>query len=104
MAVLLHPGKTPSGTEVRILLMHLTRSIRRHWPRTQLTFRGDSHYGRRLAMLWCKANGVDYIFDLAGSASLHGLAYEAGNDLNVRQPDAGAGRMRSFPNFSYAAR
>ena len=41
VAVLLRPGKTPSGVEVRILLKHLVRRIRRHWPRTRLTFRGD---------------------------------------------------------------
>ena len=33
-------GKTPSGAEVRTLLKHLVRRIRRHWPRTRLTFRG----------------------------------------------------------------
>ena len=37
------------------------RRIRRHWPRTRLTFRGDSHYGRAEAMTWCEDNGVDYI-------------------------------------------
>ena len=45
----LRPGKTPSGVEVRILLRHLVRRIRRHWPRTRLTFRGDSHYGVSVA-------------------------------------------------------
>ena len=49
VAVLLRPGKTPSWVEVRTMLKHLTRRIRRHWPRTRLTFRGDSHYGRREA-------------------------------------------------------
>ena len=44
--VLLRPGKTPSGVEVRTLVKHLVRRIRRHWPRTRLTFRGDAHYGR----------------------------------------------------------
>ena len=37
VAVLLRPGKTPSGAEVRTLLKHLVRRIRRHWPRTRLT-------------------------------------------------------------------
>ena len=66
VAALLRPGKTPSGAEVRILIKHLVGRIRRHWPRTRLTFRGDSHYGRREAMAWCEDNGVDYIFGLAG--------------------------------------
>ncbi len=104
VAVLLRPGKTPSGVEVRTLLKHLTRRIRRHWPRTRLTFRGDSHYGRREAMDWCEANGVDYIFGLAGNAALHNLSYQAGDDLKVRRAEAGADRMRGFADFAYAAR
>ncbi len=44
--VLLRPGKTPSGKEVRRHLRRLLREIRRHWPNTRITIRGDSHYGR----------------------------------------------------------
>ena len=103
VAVLLRPGKTPSGIEVRTLLKHLVRRIRRHWPRTRLTFRGDGHYGRHEAMDWCEDNGVDFIFGLAGNAALHGLAHEIGDDLKVRRAEAGADRMRGFADFDYAA-
>ena len=101
--LLLRPGKTPSGTEVRTLLKHLVRRIRRHWPRTRLTFRGDSHYGRTEAMAWCEENGVDYIFGLAGNPVLHRFAYGVADDLKVRRAEAGADRMRSFAAFDYAA-
>ena len=104
VAVLLRPGKTPSGAEVRTLLKHLVRRIRRHWPRTRLVFRGDSHYGRPQAMAWCEANGVDYIFGLSGNRALHALAYEMADDLKVRRAEAGADRMRAFAAFAYAAR
>ena len=103
VAVLLRPGKTPSGTEVRTLLKHLVRRIRRHWPRTRLTFRGDSHYGRTEAMAWCEENGVDYIFGLAGNPVLHRFAYGVADDLKVRRAEAGAEKMRSFAAFDYAA-
>ena len=103
VAVLLRPGNTPSGVEVRTLLKHLTRRIRRHWPRTRLTVRGDSHHGRAGAMAWCEANGVDYIFGLAENAVLHGLAYEAGDGIKVRRAEAGVDRMRGFASFDYAA-
>ena len=96
VAVLLRPGKTPSGAEIRTLLKHLVRRIRRHWPRTRLTFRGDSHYGRAEAMAWCEDNGVDYIFGLAGNSVLHGLAYEVADDLKVCRAEAGADRMRGL--------
>ena len=46
VAVLLRPGTTPSGKEVRGYLRRLVRRIRRHWPQTRITIRGDSHYGR----------------------------------------------------------
>ena len=104
VAVLLRPGKTPSGAEIRTLLKHLVRHIRRHWPRTRLTFRGDSHYRRPEAMTWCEANGVDYIFGLAGNPVLHRLAYDVADDLRVRRAEAAADRMRGFAAFPYAAR
>ena len=103
VAVLLRPGKTPSGVEVRTLLKHLVRRIRRHWPRTRLTFRGDSHYGRTEAMAWCEENGVDYIFGLAGNPVLHRFAYGVADDLKVRRAEAGAEKTRSFAAFDYAA-
>ena len=45
VAVLLRPGKTPSGQEVRCHVRRLVRRIRSHWPATRLTIRGDGHYG-----------------------------------------------------------
>ena len=41
VAVLLRPGKTPSGPEIRTLIKHLVRRIRRHWPNTRIVLRGD---------------------------------------------------------------
>ena len=103
VAILLRPGKTPSGVEVRTMLRHLTRRIRRHWPRTRLTFRGDSHYGRTEAMAWCEDNGVDYIFGLAGNAVLHALADETADDVELRHAETGADKTRGFADFDYAA-
>ena len=103
VAVLLRPGKTPSGAEVRSVLKHLVRRIRRHWPRTRIVFRGDSHYGRPEAMAWCEDNGVDYIFGLSGNSVLRALADEAADDLKVRRAKAGAEKMRGFAEFAYAA-
>jgi Transposase DDE domain group 1 len=55
---ILRPGKTPDGKEVRGHLRRLVRRIRRHWPRTRITIRGDSHYGRREAMDWCEDSSI----------------------------------------------
>ena len=61
VAVLLRPSKATSGPEVRTLIKHLVRRIRRHWPHTRIVFRGDSHYGRAQAMAWWGESGVDYV-------------------------------------------
>lgn len=104
VAVMLRPGKTPSGAEVRSVLKHLVKRIRRHWPGTRITIRGDSHYGRPEAMEWCEKNGVDYIFGLAGNKVLNALAAEVADDLKVCRAEEGADKLRAFTAFSYAAK
>jgi hypothetical protein len=39
VAVLLRPGKTPSGIEIRGHLRRLVRRIQKHWPATRITIR-----------------------------------------------------------------
>ncbi len=70
VAVLLRPGQTPSGVEVRAHLRRLVRRIRRRWPDTHITFRGDSHYACPEAMSFCEQHGIDYLFGLAGTKPL----------------------------------
>ena len=70
VAVVLRPGKTPGGIEVRAHLRRLVRHIRQCWTKTRITFRGDGHYARPEAMAWCEKNGVDYVFGLPGSKPL----------------------------------
>ena len=67
VAMILRPGKTPSGVEVRGHLRRLVRAIRQHWPATRITIRGDGHYGRPEVMDFCEANGIDYVFGLTGT-------------------------------------
>ena len=77
VVVILRPGKTPSGVEVRKLLSRLIGRIRRHWPSTHITIRGDGHYGREEAMTWCENYGIDYIFGLSGNVVLDRLVEAA---------------------------
>jgi DDE family transposase len=46
VAVILRPGKTPSGAEVRAIVKQVVRRIWRHWPQVRICWRGDSHYAR----------------------------------------------------------
>ena len=76
VVTILRPARTPKGTEVRTVIKHVTKRLRRHWPKTRIVWRGDSHYGRVEAMEWAEDNDADYIFGLAGNAALDALVAE----------------------------
>ena len=104
VAVLLRPGKTPSGKEVRGHLRRLLREIRRHWPNTRITIRGDSHYGRSEVMDWCEAEGVRYVFGLSGNDVLRSLVEPAADDVRVRRAEADAPLLRRYTETQYRAK
>src|SRR3954467_9326671 len=113
VAVLLRPGKTPSGIENRGHLRRLVRRIRQHWPQTRITIRGDGHYGRAEVMQWCDENGIDFIFGLPGNTVLHRLGGGTGGALRPppRRPPhprppalAPSPCLRGFAETSYQAK
>ena len=103
VAVLLRPGKTPSGAEIRGHLRRLVRRIRQHWPATRITIRGDSHYGRPEVMAWCEANDLAYIFGLSGNAVLDRLVEPIADDVRVRRAEAQAPVVRRYTETRYGA-
>jgi len=104
VAVLLRPGKTPSAEEVRGHLRRLVRRIRRHWPRTRITIRGDSHYGRPEVMAWCEANGIDYVLGLAGNPVLDRLVDAAADDVRTSRAIGQQPVLRGYAETRYAAK
>jgi hypothetical protein len=70
VVMLLRTGKTPSGAEAAGHIRRLVRHIRRHWPATHITIRGDGHYGRPEVMSFCEAHGIAYVFGLPTNAAL----------------------------------
>jgi len=88
VAVLVRRGKTPSGIEVRGHLRRLVRRIRRHWPQTRITIRGDGHYcARGQAENLIKLHKAQLASDRTGCRSplanqmqliLHTAAYHGG--------------------------
>jgi hypothetical protein len=104
VAVLLRTGTTPSGVEIRGHLRRLVRRIRSQWPNTRLTIRGDGHYGRPEVMAWCEANGIDYIFGLAGNAAVDRLVEPVADDVRVRRAQTQAPVVRSYCETRYGAR
>jgi Transposase DDE domain group 1 len=104
VAVLLRPGKTPSGEEILDRLRRLVRRIRRHWPDTRLTIRGDSHYGRPGVMAWCEANRIDYIFGLSGNVVLDRLVEPVADQVRVRRALTQDPAVRRYTEIRYGAK
>jgi len=104
VAMLLRPGKTPSGIEIRNHLRRLVRRIRSHWPKTRLTIRGDGHYGRPEVMAWCEAHDVDYILGLPGNAVLNRLLEPVADDIRVRRAEEQAPVVRGYTETRYGAK
>src|SRR6202035_4469132 len=101
---ILRPGKTPDGKEVRAHLRRLVLRIRVHWPRTRITIRGDSHYGRREAMDWCETNGVEYVFGLSKNAILAAQIFTKTYEVCVRRAVGNLDVVRDYTETLYAAK
>ncbi len=105
VAMILRTGKTPSGKEVRTILKHVIGRIRRHWPKTQIVVRGDSHYGRHEAMEWCENHGIDYVFGFGGgNAVLDEMVGETADALCVERALSGKEKLRRYQKLHYGAK
>src|SRR5215475_493244 len=104
LAVLLRPGKTPSGQEVTGHLRRLVRRIRRHWPTTRITLRGDSHYGRPEVMDFCEQNDIDFVFGLSGNGTLDRAVEIIADDIRTRRALAQAPLLRGYAETMYRAK
>jgi len=51
-------------------VMRLVARIRARWPHTRVVLRADSSFARDHLMVWCEANGVDYVLGLARNERL----------------------------------
>jgi hypothetical protein len=104
VAVILRPGKTPAGAEVAMVLRHVVKAIRAHWPRVGILIRGDSHYARHEAMTWCERNRVGYVFGLAGNQVLLARVAALAEDAALGRVGGEGDKVRRFGEFRYAAK
>ena len=106
VAMLLRTGKTPSGAEAARHIRRLVRHIRRHWPTTHITIRGDGHYGRPEVMDFCEANGIDYVLGLPTNAVLRAdpvIVTAADNCATIRAEEQYP-VLRHYAETRYAAK
>jgi len=104
VAAILRPARTPKGTEVATVIRHVTKRLRRHWRKTRIVWRGDSHYGRAEAMDWAENNDADYIFGLAGNAALDALVADIATHLRFHHALSRKPKLRTFASFMLSGR
>jgi hypothetical protein len=67
----LRPGTRPTGAENAMILVRLLAFLRRHWPRTHILVRGDSHFATpEVIEVLAHRHLIDFVFGLAGNAVL----------------------------------
>ena len=54
-------------------LVFIIERIRAKWPTVRIIVRGDSGFCREALMIWCEAEGVEYVLGLAKNARLKAL-------------------------------
>jgi hypothetical protein len=101
VVVILRTGKTPAGPEVRTVIKHITRRIRRHWPATRILWRGDSHYGRLEAMAWCEENNCGYIFGFQGNSGLDAHVVDDAETMLLRHAASEHDKARACVDFQH---
>jgi hypothetical protein len=104
VAVILRPGKTPSGKEACGYLRRLYSRIRSHWPNTRLTIRGDGHYGRPELMDFCEKHGLDYLFGVTGTKAMAAKIEDAVDPIRVERALTGAAAVRGFAETLHGAK
>src|SRR5499427_5642878 len=103
VAAILRPARTPKGTEVRTVVKHVTKRLRKHWPHTRIVWRGDGHYGRVEAMEWAEDNGEEYIFGLAGNTVLDAMVAKTADNLRFHHAKSSQPKLRTYASFTYQA-
>jgi hypothetical protein len=103
VVAILRPARAPKGTEVRTVIKHVTKRLRKHWPNTRIIWRGDGHYGRVEAMEWAENDGSDYIFGLAGNPALDALMAETADNLRFHHVRSNQPKLRTHVSFIYQA-
>jgi hypothetical protein len=104
VAVILRPGKTPAGREIRGHVRRLVRRIRARWPKTRILIRGDGHYGRPEVMDWCENNNVDYVFGQPGNRVPDRLVDAAADDIRTRRALDQKLALRGYTETRYQAK
>ena len=100
LAAKLRRSNIDASAGARDEVARIVGQIRARWPRVAIMLRADSGFARDELMVWCEANGVDYVFGLARNERLVGAVAD---DLAVAEAESLAqdGPVRRFADFPW---
>lgn len=84
------------------ILSLLVKALRRHWPRVEIIFRGDSGFCRWKILRWCERHDVRYIVGLAKNTRVWAQAAQWINEAETLYEQTGR-KQRLFSSLTYAA-
>jgi len=103
VAALLRPARRPKGAESAAHLRRLIREIRKHWPRTEILLRADSHYCGPEVLDLCDRLGLRYVLGLSRNARLQDEVQALEASTAARYARTAGQKIRRFKTFAYAA-
>ena len=84
------------------ILSLLVKALRRHWPKVEIVFRGDSGFCRWKILRWCERHDVRYIVGLAKNARVKAQAAQW-IDLAESLYELTGKKQRLFTSIRYGA-
>ncbi len=103
VGALLRPARRPKGAESAAHLHRLIREIRKHWPKTEILLRADSHYCKPEVLDLCDQLGLNYVFGLSRNARLQEEVQTLEASTAARYAGNDGQKVRRFKTFTYAA-
>jgi len=82
------------------VLEWLVPHIRSRWPQVRIIVRGDSGFARDEIMVWCEANGLDYVFGLSKNSRLTAELAEESAAAEALWKETGHA-SRVYKDFTY---
>ena len=101
VTALLRPGKSPSGREIAMILRHVIRRIRRHWPDVAILVRGDSQYTSGIVLEQLEKLSCDYILGFAINAKLKAFSEPWRQQCQQRRSLPHRPTVRRFHTLAY---
>ena len=103
VGALLRPARRPKGAESAAHLRRLIREIRKHWTKTKILLRADSHYCTPEVLDLCDQLGLSYVLGLSRNARLQKEVQALEASTAARYTRNSGQKVRRFKTFAYAA-